>query len=217
MQQWLDLTGKLENGMWNYGEPFPEIAVEQAAHLTSDGYEGHAFHLHSLAGTYLETSNHLFLGREKIGDVGLDRLMLRAWVAQLPDKQLFEPITADELQQAVGEVLSPGDALLIATGWDAYWNLPGYIESSPYFESEAMDWIISRDISLLGLDITSIEDPRKPGGKMTLLQRYYAKDRLMVAPLVNLREAGEGPWTLLALPLHIPNVCAAPARVMLFR
>lgn len=217
MREWLDLTGKLENGMWNYGEPFPEITVEQVAHLAIHGYEGHAFHLHSLAGTYLETSNHLFKGRERIGDVGLDRLMLRAYVAQLPDKQPFEPITAEELQRAVGKELSPGDALLIATGWDAYWNKPGYIESSPFFEAAAMDWIIARDIGLLGLDITSIEDPRKPGGEMTQLQGYYAKDRLMAAPLVNLRQAGAGPWTLLALPLHIPNVCAAPARVILFR
>ncbi|MNB71284.1 Kynurenine formamidase [compost metagenome] len=220
MKKWLDLTGRLENGMWNYGKPFPEISVEQVASLEADGYEGHAFQLHSLAGTYLETANHLFEGRETIGDISLDRLMLRAWVAQLPDKQPFEPITADELEAAVeaaGSVLAPGEALLIATGWDAYWNKPGYIEASPFFLPEAMNWIIEHDVGLLGLDITSIEDPRKPAAEMTLLQRYYAKDRLMMAPLVSLREAGQGPWTLAALPLHIPGVCAAPCRAVLYQ
>lgn len=216
MKRWLDLTGKLENGMWNYGKPFPEISIDQVADVATDGYEGHAFRLHSLAGTYLETANHLFADRERLGDVSLDRLMTRAWVAQLPDKKPFEPITAEELERAAGTSLAPGDALLIATGWDAYWNRPGYTESSPYFDSDAMDWIIDRDVSLLGMDITSIEDPRKPGGEMTLLMRYYAKDRLMVAPLVRLREAGKGPWTITVLPLNVPNACAAPCRAILF-
>lgn len=217
MKKWLDLTGKLENGMWNYGNPFPDIAIEQVANLATDKYEGHAFRLHSLAGTYLETSNHVFPGRERLDDVSLDRLMRRAWVAQLPDKRPFEAITAEELERAVGPVLAQGDALLIATGWDAYWNQPGYTESSPYFDAEAMDWIIARDVNLIGMDITSIEDPRKPGGEMPLLMNYYAKDRLMVAPLVQLREAGKGPWTLMVLPLNIPNVCAAPCRAILFQ
>ncbi|GGD93762.1 cyclase family protein [Paenibacillus nasutitermitis] len=217
MKKWIDLTGKLENGMWNYGDPFPDIVVDQVADVATHGYEGHAFQLHSLAGTYLETANHLFADRERLGDISLDRLMVRTWVAQLPDKQPFEAITAEELEQAVGSVLAPGDGLLIATGWDAFWNQPGYTESSPYFEPEAMDWIIDHDVSLLGMDITSIEDPRKPGGEMTLLMSYYAKDRLMVAPLVQLREAGTGPWTLMVLPLNIPNVCAAPCRAILFQ
>ncbi|MDI4645004.1 cyclase family protein [Cohnella hashimotonis] len=217
MKKWLDLTGRLENGMWNYGAPFPEIAVEKVANVAEDGYEGHAFRLHSLAGTYLETANHLFADRELLGDVGLDRLTMRAWVAQLPDKRPYDTIAAAELERAVGSALEPGDALLIATGWDSRWNRPGYTESSPYFEPEAMDWIIGRDVGLLGMDITTIEDPRKPGGEMPMLKRYYAKDRLMAAPLVRLREAGEGPWTLTVLPLNIPDVCAAPCRAILFR
>ncbi|MFC5701605.1 cyclase family protein [Cohnella faecalis] len=216
MSRWIDLTGKLEDGMWNYGAPFPEVVIEKVADAALFGYEGHAFQLHSLAGTYLETANHLFPDRERLGDVSIDRLKTRAWVAQLPNKRPFESIGAAELEEAVGSVLEPGDALLIATGWDAYWNREGFTESSPYFEPEAMEWIIARDVGLLGMDITSIEDPRKPGGEMTLLARYYAKDRLMVAPLVNLREAGRGPWTLLALPLHIPDACAAPCRAVLF-
>lgn len=216
MRKWLDLTGKLENGMWNYGEPFPDIAIEQVASVKTIGYEGHAFRLHSLAGTYLETANHLFTNREKLSEVSLERMVLRAWVAQLSDKAPLEPIRADELEATVGALLEPGDALLIATGWDAHWNLPDYIESCPFFEAGAMDWIVEHDVSLLGVDIPSIEDPRKTNGEMPLLTHYYAKDRLLAAPLVRLREAGCGPWTLAILPLNIPDVCAAPCRAILF-
>ncbi|THF84494.1 cyclase family protein [Cohnella fermenti] len=215
MSALIDLTGKLENGSWNYGDPFPDIVIEKVATAEKFGYEGHAFRLHSLAGTYLETANHLFPDRETLGNVALERLKTRAWVAQLPDKKPLEIIEAVELEQAIGSVIEPGDALLIATGWDAYWGKPGFTDSSPYLSPKAMEWIIARDVSLLGMDITSIEDPRKPGDEMTLLAQYYAKDRLMVAPLVNLRKAGKGPWTLLTLPLNISDTCAAPCRAIL--
>lgn len=211
----LDITGKLEHNMWNYGAAIPNIVIERIATCKTDGYDLHAIRLHGLAGTYLETARHLFDGREHLDEIDPARFIVKAWVAQLKDKGPLQQITAEELIQAVGGKLQAGEALLISTGWDQHWNTAEFTAQSPYLSDDAMDWIIEQDVSLLGLDITSIEDPRKPDTEMDLLARYYAKDRLMMAPVVRLREAGEGPWELSTLPLHAVGVCAAPCRAIL--
>ena len=46
-------------------------------------------------------------------------------------------------------------------------------------------------------------------------RRFFAAERLLLAPLVNLRQAGSGRYTLVALPLNIPGVCGTPVRAVL--
>ena len=147
-----------------------------------------------------------------MNDLPLERFITRAVVAQLPDKSPLEPVTARELDAAVAD--DPrGAALLVATGWDAMWGRPGFVERCPYFVPEAMDWVVARCVRLLGLDVPCVQDPRHDDGALNRL--FFAEDRLPSAPPVNLRQAGSGPNTLVALPLNIPGVCGTPVRAVL--
>jgi arylformamidase len=208
----LDLSGPIYNGMWSYGAPLPEVRVEAIASLESVGWSGHLLHMHTLAGTYIETADHLFPGRETIADVTVERFINKAWVVQLEDKGKWGKITADELDDAVGADLKSGDALLIATGWDQYWGHEDFVNGCPFFLPETMEWVVDKDVSLLGLDIPCVQDPRKDDNELNRL--FFAKDRLLLAPLVGLRKAGKGPGTLIALPLHISGVCGTPCRAV---
>ncbi|HEU5431944.1 MAG TPA: cyclase family protein, partial [Thermomicrobiales bacterium] len=198
--------------MWSYGAPLPPVAVTPAATLERDGWNGHALSLHTLAGTYVEAADHLFPNRETVSDLPLERFITRAVVAQLPDKAPLEPVTARELEAAVPD--DPrGAALLVATGWDAMWGQPGYVERCPYFLPAAMAWVVAHGVRLLGLDVPCVQDPRHDDGALTRV--FFAEDRLLLAPLVNLRQAGSGQQTLVALPLNIPGVCGTPVRAVL--
>lgn len=209
-----DLTGPIESGMWGYGEPFPSVKIEPIATIEKDGFSSHSFQIHSLSGTYVENGNHLLVETESIDQLPVDRFIKTAWVAQLNDKEALEPVSADELEAAVGEHVKPGDALLVSTGWDKNWNKPGYVEKNPFFLPEAMDWAVEKQISILGTDLTHIQDPRDDDG--SLLKNLYKHDGLLIAPVVNLRKVeGSGPFTLIALPLLIPGVNSTPCRVIL--
>ncbi|MCR2821721.1 cyclase family protein [Lederbergia panacisoli] len=209
-----DLTGPIESGMWGYGEPFPTVKIEPIATIEKDGFSSHSFQIHSLAGTYVENGNHLLAETEPIDRVPVERFIKTAWVAQLADKEALEPVSAAELEAAVGEYVKPGDALLVSTGWDKYWNKPGYVENNPFFLPEAMDWVVEKQISILGTDLTHIQDPRDDDG--SLLRNLYKNDGLLIAPVINLRNVeGSGPFTLIALPLLIPGVNSTPCRVVL--
>lgn len=210
----LDLTGPTTNDMWSYGAPLPPVRIEPVATLETVGWSGHHLNLHTLSGTYIETAAHVFPDRERMIDVDPARFVCKAWIAQLRDKDPLEQITADELANSVRDVDELGaNALLVATGWDSRWNQQQYVLECPFFTNDAMDWVIERQVSLLGVDIPCVQDPRHDDG--SLVRRFFGTDRLLLAPLVNLRQAGNGPFTLVALPLRIPEVCGTPCRAIL--
>ncbi|WP_308639507.1 cyclase family protein [Paenibacillus silvisoli] len=213
--RFLDITGPIRQGMWSYGAPLPPVEIERVADLRREGWSGHKLLLNTLSGTYLETADHLFEGREQIADVPPERLISRAVVAQLPDKGPLETITAAELSEAVRGRLRPGDALLVSTGWDRNWDEERFVTECPYFEPEAMEWVVRQDVSLLGLDVPCVQDPRDDDGSLNRL--FFQRDRLLLAPLTGLRAAGEAPARLIALPLLIPGVCGTPCRAILER
>ncbi len=155
------------------------------------------------------------MDREKISEVPIARFFARAIVAQLRDKHPLESITAEELKAAVGERLKPGDALLVASGWDRKWQDSDFVTQCPYFLPEAMEWVVQQDVSILGLDIPCVQDPRADDGSLNRM--FFQQDRLLLAPLIRLREAGSDPYTLVALPLLIPGVCGTPCRAVLLQ
>jgi kynurenine formamidase len=208
----IDLSGPISTGMWSYGAPLPEVEVRQVAGLAREGWNGHALGLHTLAGTYIEAADHLFPGRETVADLPIERFITPAFVAQLEEKAPLETVTARELETAVAD--DPRDAaLLVATGWDKMWGRSGFVDRCPYFLPEAMDWVVKSGVRILGVDVPCVQDPRHDDGELN--RRFFAAERLLLAPLVNLRQAGSGRHTLVALPLNIPGVCGTPVRAVL--
>jgi arylformamidase len=104
-----------------------------------------------------------------------------------------------------------GDAILIATGWDAHAGQPDYLAGSPYLTRAAAEWLMSFRPSILGGDLTTNDNPREPQG---VNQVIFGHGALLLAPLINLRQL-HGPWvSLFALPLKVAGVCGAPCRAL---
>ena len=64
MKKYIDITGTINNGMWNYDEPFPQVNIKPLPPISWLGgktvgceiFEG----LNSQTGTYLETPAHSY-------------------------------------------------------------------------------------------------------------------------------------------------------------
>jgi arylformamidase len=208
----IDLSGPISAGMWSYGPPLPPVEVRQVADLEREGWNGHQLCLHTLAGTYVEAADHLFPGRETVADLPIERFIAPAVVAQLDEKAPLEPVTAREIEAAIAD--DPrGAALLVATGWDKMWGHSGFVERCPHFLPEAMDWVVKSGARMLGVDVPCIQDPRHDDGELNRM--FFSEERLLLAPLVNLRQVGSGRHTLVALPLNIPGVSGTPVRAVL--
>jgi len=217
----IDITGPIQNGMWQMPEPFPQFEMtplqqpEWVTHpVWCDCFAG----MHSQTGTYLETPAH-FLGPEAsylLSDVPLEALYERRCVVlQLPQANPGSrlAVSAALLTQAPGsDQIQSGDALLISTGWGKYWMDPCYLDRSPYFTRDAMEWIVSKKPFLLGGDLARWENLDNPQNFFPL---FYDSNILMLAPCVGLEQMQSVCAKLTVLPLHIPQTCCAPCRAIL--
>jgi kynurenine formamidase len=213
----IDLTGLIEEGMWLDNPWITPPTIEPVAKINGPGgFDAHRFTLSTILGTYLEASAHLLPNGETIDQVAPERFIRPACVIQLPDLQPRQAISAQDLQSA-GPVPQPGEAVLVATGWDRRWNRPGFVEDGPFFKLDAMQWLLDHGAAIIGADLPSFDNPRAPEGVVRLL---FDAGRLLLAPLINLRDAARlntpHPW-LVALPLKIKGVCGTPCRALLVK
>ena len=151
--------------------------------------------------TYLETGAHLYPEMEKINEVGLERLFVSAVVLQIP-RGAGEKVTAPDIESKLkeaGETVNPGEALLIATGYN-FLEDPGF-KKTPHFRYDAVAWAVEHRCAILGSDMGSWQDPQE---KPSFFPMFLKSGTLLLAPMVNVdkipggadqayRDAAEGP------------------------
>lgn len=178
-------------------------------------FESLALMLSEHSSTHMDAPYHFDPNGPTIDRVPLERLALPGVVLDVRGKQPEEAITAADLEAAHARAGSPdlgGRALLLWTGWDERWPRPEYNER-PYLHHEGSEWIGQRGVTLLGLDIISIERPAdldRPS-HMTVLRKYGIP---IVEALGNLGAVAGREFTFLALPLKIRGGSGSPVRAV---
>lgn len=212
----VDISGPIEDNMWAYGDPYPTPRIEQIpppAWLDYPVYsQTVSFAVQS--GTYLETAAHMDPTRMPIDQLPLARCYMIDAVAFWIPKAANEAITVDDLIQAeqrLGVTVQPGDALLVGTGWDKHWHAPNYVTEPPYFMAAAIDWILDRQVALLGGDTPRYDSPHNP---QNFFPKFFQTEILLLAPLVNMDQVQKPRGKLTALPLKIKDACASPVRAL---
>jgi len=217
-----DITGTIKNGMWNYGDPFPEFNLTPVKQpdwvpykVVADIFEG----FHSQTGTFFETPGHFPSSEviynvddipfEKLIDIPVHVLHLRQ---SYPPRQR-SPITADHMSVAINNhshEIPPGEAVLVDAGWGTFWDEPFYL-NGPYFTYDAFMLLLDLKPRLMGADLARWENLTDLQG---FFPKFYAQDIWMLAPVVNL-ECIESSGLLSVLPLNISNSCCVPCRAFI--
>ncbi|MFH1905482.1 MAG: cyclase family protein [bacterium] len=207
----IDITGTIKNGIWSYGAPLPEVEIKEVSNLSDDGDSSFSMLLGSISGTYLETGAHRLANQPSLIEIPLTRMMTEAIVFKLKDKNPLEHITLDELV-SLDIPLEKNKALIIRTGWDRMWDHKDFVEKSPHFTKEAIEWLLDKNPSIIGGDIPCFDDPQNSEGLVNML---FGKGALILAPLVNLDKITKPQVKLIAVPPKIEKICACPCRVII--
>ncbi|MBQ9545183.1 MAG: cyclase family protein [Clostridia bacterium] len=218
-----DVTGKIKNGMWSYGPPFPEYKrtlLTQPDWVTArvwcDVFNG----MNSQTGTYLETPAH-YLGPDKsynLEKVPLEKLVgIRASHIKLPRAPFLTGgrvgITREMLEEHSKNCrILENDALIFSCSWGKGWFEKSYLESSPYLTRGAMEWLIEKKPFILASDVPRWDRTDVSEG---FWGDFYGADILMLAPLVNLENVGTDNLLLTVLPLNIADTSCAPCRAFI--
>lgn len=210
----IDISGMIEDRMWDYGKPFPKVKIEEIASIEKDGYSAHKFLLSILSGTYLETGAHLFNSVKTVDKLKPEELIREAAVMKIPKKGT-EAITAEELKKT-GTKVKNGGTILIYTGWYKMWDKKEFVEKSPYFSHTAMDWIIEKKIKFLCGDFPCFDNHLHPveGKELPLLKKFYKSGGMILSPVINGDKIRKKRVKLFAFPLKIKDLAAVPCRAI---
>jgi arylformamidase len=213
----LEVSGPLETGMWYYHWFYPPVVVEELPPMAWKDGKGKTYgqkvSFGCQSGTYLATGAHAYKDKPDISEVPLERFVVDAVIARV-EAAPNEYVTLEKVKDALresGEMPAEGEAFLIATGWDRFWNKENYISESPGLKHDLVRWIIDRKVGILGGDIPSFDRD----GRENFFPEFFATDTLLLAPLVRLTDAGVSRAKLTALPLKIEKSCASPCRAFL--
>jgi kynurenine formamidase len=118
-------------------------------------------------------------GFTKLGVEGVGMLMTRGVLIDVAAAKGVEvladryEITARDLQDALarqGQMLQPGDAVVVHTGWGRLWSRDGarYGAGGPGIGVEAAEWLARQDPMLVGSDTSAVEVDPNPDPRLSL-------------------------------------------------
>jgi arylformamidase len=193
----------------------PSVSVEQVLHLERDRTNVLmcAFPTHS--GTHLDAPRHFLADGLTVDDLPLSALIGQASFIDLAlDEALRAAITAPMLAAAGGHVRAE-DRLFIRTGFCELYRDPRYFEH-PYLTEDAVDWLLERRVSLIGLDVLAPEVPhsmREHPFAFPVHHRLLGAG-VLIAENVNLPRSLPARFEVMILPLLIRDGDGAPARIV---
>jgi|GEM_PF-618398 arylformamidase len=217
----VDLTVDFHNGMpVDVSAPLPsfelrELEEEMAALCKGLAYRSYSQEMRMCvqAGNHLETGAHLYREMESVADIGLERLFLSTVLLYVP-KGKDEKVSGRDLEEALsesGEEIGPGEAILIATGYNRYASGDQKAELTPHFSYDAIEWVVGHAPAILASDMANWYDGVEEPNFWPMLLK---SGTLVAGSLVNLSEITETRFRLIALPMKIRGAMAAPVRMI---
>jgi arylformamidase len=211
----IDLSHTIENGLVTYkGLPAPVICDYLSREDSRQFYEpGTEFQIGKIemvtnTGTYLDCPFHRYADGKDLAAIGLESFTdLEATLIRVPHTQTLA-ITVEHLQ---GFALR-NRAVLIHTGWDAFWNTETYYAHHPALTQDAAEYLRDSQVKLVGIDSHNIDDTA--GNSRPVHTILLGAEILIVEHLCNLASLPDTGFTFSAIPPKFKGVGTFPVRAM---
>jgi len=213
---YIDLSGWIENGMWQSTSNYPGATITQIPQPPADEGEppcyNQQFVLSCQSGTYVENEAHVDCSVPGATACLIEDFVMEAVILRLARKDKNEPILADELG-ALDIDIPPDSAVLLATGWDRHWHeSQAFVEGSPFITADAARWIFTKQPRMLGADIPRFDYPAEPCFPW---DEFWEKVPYLIAPVTNILEQIFTRGRLVCFPLKIRGAMGSPVRAVL--
>ena len=164
----IDLSHTVSHGLVTYkGLPAPIIcdflSREQSRQHYAPGTEFNIAKIEMVAntGTYLDSPFHRYEKGKDLSELelsslaNLEGIIVRGKGEGVKGKEAQRSIGIQEL----GDIAVKGKAVLIHTGWDAYWETDQYFDGThPFLTKDAAQFLADQGAALVGIDSYNIDD-----------------------------------------------------------
>ena len=210
----IDISHSITHGLITYkGLPAPIICDYLSREESRNHYDGETFHIGKVemvvnTGTYIDCPFHRYEDGEEFTHIDLNRLVnLEAVIVRVPFDASKE-IGVKHFQ----DVDVNGKAVLIHTGWDAFWEQEKYFEYNPFLSVDAARYLVENKALLVGIDSLNIDDTRSKSRPVHT--SLLGNNILIIEHLCNLDQVPDNQLIKVsAAPPKIEGVGSFPVRV----
>ena len=191
------------------------VDFEPATTRPDDSYNTTHLHLFSHAATHMDAPLHFVDGGRTIDQLDLNKCVGPAQVFDLTHKQPHSLITVADLEPYATRV-TPQSRVLLRTDWDSHAAADDYRTHFPRISLELAEWLVSREIWLLGVQTPSVASLR-PEDDQELIdvhQTLLNAEIVIVESLVNLNQITQDAVQFVALPLKLDGIDGSPTRAI---
>lgn len=206
----IDVSVPIRNAMMVY-RGNPAVRMRAAMTLRRNGVNLSEICLGSHTGTHVDAPRHFIERGTGIDRVELRRFIGAAWVADL--RRVRGGIGADDLRRA--RIPHGSRRVLLLTRNSRLWHpVRPFRTDFVYLAADGADWLIEREVELVGIDYLSIEGFGIPGAP--------THTRLLGAGIpilegLDLFTIAPGRWQMAAFPLRIADGDAGLTRAVLWK
>ena len=187
----------------------PPVYMAESQTIAEVGHRISMIVMGSHSGTHLDAPSHFLADGYDVGEIPLESCLGEAVVADFGARAPLEPIGPDDLERAL-PALEPRARVLVRTDWDEHFGQPDYFDGFPPLAPESADWLVERQVALVGVDIPTLHQTAFAEMHRTLL----ATGVVIVESLANLRGLTKQRVMFSALPVNFVDLDGAPVRAV---
>jgi arylformamidase len=164
----------------------------------------------SHTGTHIEAPFHHKKDGADASRLDVTKLVGECVLIDFHEKKVNEPITVEDLEE-LGPDITEGDIVFIRTDASKRFRTTK-AHQRPYLTTEAVQWLVDREIACLGIDATGMEVkgiPNQPNHQL-----LFDNGIPLIENLTNLEALSKRRFFVIILPLPIKGADASPLRVV---
>ena len=217
MDKIIDLTYDIEEGMTTFNAHWhPTVSIKQLGRLGFEGRETRKISLGTHTGTHVDAPLHFIKNGKTIDQIPLQKLIGQVTIVNYSNLKENQPVTVEMLRR-----VKVSTKMLFKFGWGRFWGNKKFYTGYPYFTKEAAEYLVSKKVELIGIDIPSPDNSNtKLGSKEdSQIHKIFLKNGIiLVEYLANLEKVTDyESWNIVVLPLKIKGADGSPARVFIYK
>ena len=177
------------------------------------GYLAEALFLVSHSGTHIDAPWHYRPEGKKIHEMSVSQFVVRCRLLDVRPQRAKARIGARVLRRAARVAgVTPGDAVILRTGWEAMRGRDAYLLQNPGLDERGAEELVRQGVSLVGIDTASVH--MSGAGDFPAHHTLLKAGVPILENLANLEDVRASTFTLVALPLRLRGATGSPVRAV---
>ncbi len=178
----------------------PPTKIEPAGVMDRDGFLDHHIRFGTHTGTHMDAPAHMLKDGKNLDDVPLEQFSGRGVYVRIEGEFRLGVVQKADIRE--------GDIVIFHTGMMEKYMEPGYFKDFPSITEDVANYLVSKKVRIVGVDMCSPDKPPFPVHKILL-----SNDILIIENLCNLERLAGKKFQVYAFPIKF-EMHAAPERVV---